>query len=524
MRHLVRPRFLDLPWGAAEFDELAEFWLRQYERADEKTRFRALPYHALEIRLRGFPRRRADDVEAELCRRFFTPAFPEPLVWRPDPDTLAFTSGFAPLTEQPAPGLGLPLLEGEPFYGLLAEVRFTASGFRRAPEEKSKVQGTVVLVGELRGGHFFAKSAWKVGPTGWEDEPQWGVAWGGEPTLLGALSKFRVTGTVPDDLAKTSFTFRWIDRVALLGIACTNVPCDRPRLGGLLLRLPSFAAAFALGGHLAAILLVTGWWCFLWWLPLFWLLVVAWLFWEFLKVELQRFFVGRAVFRRVYARLYSKPAHIIPLLPPEAAERLDNPWARKYTDELLALGCTHAGVFRLDREESGRSAMSPFLAPDGVTYFFLMLALGGSAPGYEPVVHEMWPAAVVLLAVTLFPDGARFASANNRHDGFRRKRTGPEWQFRVFPDASDPGEFLDRHGEAMRRFAAATGRAPALHVSAEEFLRRQGEFDEAVRQVYKDAPYSWSDHLHRYLHLVRREYRENNNPAQKPGERGALAP
>jgi hypothetical protein len=524
MHHLVRPRFLDLFWDAAEFDVLAEFWLCLHERYREKSWPRYTPYHALEIRLQGFARGRADELEAELCRRVLTPAFPEPLVYRPDPDTLAFTSGFADFTEQPAPGLALPLLCGEPFDGLLAEIRFTAAGFRRGPRGKSKLEGTVVLVGELRGGRFFAKSAWKVGPTGWEDEPQWSIPWGNEPTLLGALSKFRATGTVPDDLAFKCFTVRWAHRLDQLGIALTHVPLDRPRLGGLLLRLLYFTIAFAATGHLAAILWVTGGW--LHWLlelspPIWfvfaalgfaalgiWTFIAVLAFCQFAATEFRLFFVGRSVFRRMYTRLYARHTRIVPLTPEEAAARLDNPWARKYTAELLALGCTHAGVYRNEPEESGRSVVSLFLAPDGATNVFLLLTLGGSAPGYEPAVPQMWPAVAILLAETYFADGARFSSGNSRADGFRRKRTGPQWQFRVFADAEDPAEFLARHTEAVRRFAAASGRTPLPHVSAEETVRRHEKIQEMSREVYKGAPYTWADHLHRYLRIVRREYRE----------------
>jgi hypothetical protein len=96
----------------------------------------------------------------------------------------------------------------------------------------------------------------------------------------------------------------------------------------------------------------------------------------------------------------------------------------------------------------------------------------------------------------------------NSDTGYRRKLSGPEWQTRVFPDVSDPAEFLERHTEAVRRFAARTGREPAAHVSAEEFIRRHEAVQEESRQRFKNAPHTWSDHLHWYLRRVRRAYRE----------------
>jgi hypothetical protein len=507
MRNLLRPRFLDLLWDTVEFDELAECWLCLYERADAKMSFRARPYYALEIRLRGFACCRTEAVEAELCRRLLTPAFPGPLVFRPDPDTLAFTSGCANLTEQPVEGLGLYLLRGKPFDGLLVEVRFTAAGFRHGPEGKSKAEGTVIVVGELRDGRVLVKSLWKTGPTGWEDVPHWSTPWADEPNLLGALSKFRVTGTVPDDLASKCFTSRFADRVGQLSVALTSVPLDQPRLGGLLLRSLIFVTAFAIAANVAAIAVVAGLW-FLLVLPLFVFLLFGVLFCAFAIQELRLFFAGRAALRRMYVRLYAGHKHIVPLSPEEAADRLNNPWARKYFAELLALGCAHAGDFRMDTEEGGRSAMSLFFAPDGVTHVFLILSLGGSAPDYVPMISLMWPAAVVLMAETNCADGARLASVNNFYEGFRKKRSGPESQFRVFPDASAPAEFLSRHTEAMRRFASATGRTPAPHGSTEEIIRRDEQKQEKNRELYGDAPYTWMDNLHRYLCVVRREYRE----------------
>jgi hypothetical protein len=506
MRNLLRPRFLDLLWDAEELDLVAELWLRLYEQADAKTRFGAWPYHALSIRLRGFPRGRTDSLGDELCRRMFTPAFPEPLVARPDPDTLEFVSGYAAFAEQPAHGLGLPFLRGEPFDGLLAEVRFTAAGFRGGPEGKSRVEATLVMVGELRDGRLLVKALWKAGPTGWEDAPHWLAPWAHESELLGTLSRFRVTGTVPDDLAGKLFITRGIDRMAKLAVAFTSVPLDGPRLGGLLLRLLLFTVAFALGVNMAAFLLATGLW-YLLAFPVLWILLFGWLFTAFVGQQLRLFFRGRAAFHRAYSRVYAKYSRILPLPPEEAVPRLDNPWARKYTAELLAVGCTHTGLYRLEDEAAGRNVISLFLAPDGVTYVIVMVLLGGSAPGHEPVVHLNWPALVNLWSETWFVDGARFASINSRHEGNRRKLTGPEMQMRVFRDVTDPAELLHRHTEAMRRFAAATGREPARHTSAAEFIRLHEHIQEVYRQLYKKAPYTWTDHLYWYLGLVRRAYR-----------------
>jgi hypothetical protein len=503
MRHLIRSRFLDVPWDASDLDSLAELWMQFYERAAVKNQFRALPYHELEVRLRGFPRHRAEELQAELRTRLSS-WVPQPQVSLSEPDTLTVSSGFARFNKPPADGLGLPWLEGELFDGLLAEVRFTVAGFRDRPRGNARVQATLVLVGELRGGRLLVKAIWRAGPTGWEDPLHWAAPWEDQTALLGALSIFRATGAVHAELVDKFMVTRAADRVGRLGVNLIHVPLDRPRLGGLLGRLLIFGVAFIAGTLAAVAAVLTRTWLVLL-VPLFVGLVLGGLFWAFVKHELRMFFVGHASYRRGYARTYRQFNRIVPLLPEEAASCLDNPWARKYIAELLALGCTHAGDFRLDPEVSGRASTSLFLAPDGVTHVLLMVMVSTSE--HDPVVFHMWPGVVSLLADTLFPDGARFTSVTGV-GGFRKKRSGPESQVRRFNDVSDPAELLQRHTEAMRTFDGEMHRAPLAHLSGEDYLRRHEEFQEAERQRYLRAPYSWADHLHCYLGIVRREYRE----------------
>ena len=55
------------------------------------------------------------------------------------------------------------------------------------------------------------------------------------------------------------------------------------------------------------------------------------------------------------------------------------------------------------------------------------------------------PGADIRAKVTIFADGGYAASINGRAQGYRRKRTGPEVQVRVFPDEKDPLEFVRKH-------------------------------------------------------------------------------
>ena len=140
-----------------------------------------------------------------------------------------------------------------------------------------------------------------------------------------------------------------------------------------------------------------------------------------------------------------------------------------------------------------------------MTHVVLMVMVSTSE--HEPVVHHMWPAVVVLIADTLFPDGGRVGSVNGRHLGYRQKRTGPESVFRVFPDETDPRELVRRHAAVAAAVADETGRTPLRHERFDLYVRRQEGLHEEERRLYADNPYSWGDHLRWYLQVPRREYR-----------------
>jgi hypothetical protein len=91
-------------------------------------------------------------------------------------------------------------------------------------------------------------------------------------------------------------------------------------------------------------------------------------------------------------------------------------------------------------------------------------------------------------------------SLNGRTSGYR-KRTGPEVQVRVFPDLTDPLEFVRKHAEAN-----------ALRVlpspSFAEYVRRQDLMLEDEQRHFVGSPYTWGDHLRWYLQTPRKVFRE----------------
>jgi hypothetical protein len=504
MKYLIRKQFADRSWDAADLDAAAEFWLRLYEEA---ARARGLPVaeHATEVRLRGFPRHAGDALVKELARRVAASDFHDPEVGLTDPDTLSVSSGLTPDDQQQPVGLGLTVLAGEPFDGLLAEFRFRVTATPGGLFRRSKVQATLVLVGELRGGRFLLRAVWRSGNTGWEDDMMWSVAWSNEADWFAAFDEFRASGEVPTALAKKVFVTRGDDRAGRLIIRLIRVPLGKPRLGGLLVRLLVFAAIFGAIGYAIHRLAGAGWW-----FPMAVYgmlgLTAAWVFSFFVRNEARLFFGGYGQFRALYTRLYEDSVRLVVLAraEAEASPELANPLARKHTADLAAAGFTHAGDMRMTGGGPG-GVFRVFYAPDGTTYLTLFFYTLSSPDPAE--AFRAWPAAEAVAAHTFYPDGARATSVSGRLLGYRRKRTGPETAVRVFPDDIDPQEFVQRHAAMAAAFADETGGSSLRHERFDLYVRRHEAINEEDRRLYADSPYTWGDHLHWYLQSPRRAYR-----------------
>jgi hypothetical protein len=288
--------------------------------------------------------------------------------------------------------------------------------------------------------------------------------------------------------------------VAKAAVYLINVPLDRPRLGGLLLRCAIFGAALLWGVLSLAMSLISQ--SVLVLLPVIWLGLFGWLFWVFARNECSMFFRGHRLFRESYDRAYAQFIYLVPIAPEEAAARLDHPWSRKIIAETLALGHVRVGTIKVMPEVNGEGTFPVFFAPDGVTYFLPNFQRDTSRDIPNP--SRMWPAAMVLMAQTFFSNDVRLTSVNNIYMGFRRKLTGPESVGRIFGGVTDPAEFLAQHAAAVKQVAAAQGVEPLPHLNFEAFLHRHEEFQEIERELYQDDPFTWSDAWHFYIQKMRR--------------------
>lgn len=524
MQHLIRKHLLDCTWDADDLGAAAEFWLRLYEAAARDQGCSAAPAHAIEIRLRGFPRHQTEELRDEISRRLTARDaagrrvlgdFPSPAIDRPDADTLSVTCGLIPGHESPPVGLGLPLLVGVPFDGLFAEVRVQANSLEGLSKRRPKVHATLVLVGELREGRLLLKGMWRTGATGCEDDLGWAWAWAEQDEWLAALDDFRQSEDVPKKLAKKLFIPRDADYVGRLVLRLIHVPLGKPRLKGVLIRTLFFCLFFGAVGLSAYEHRVLFWLMrrelfgvFVVWLTLLFallFLLVLWLASHFLRYEARVWFQGYRNFRNRYAQHYETAVNVVPLPRAEAEARLDNPWIRKYTSELEAAGFRHLGDCRHEPELSGDHVFRVFCAPDGVSYLNLLFFM---STGPDPdTALRMWPANVAFLAHTFFSDGGWVSSVNGLTAGYRKKRTGADHLARVFVDALEPIEFGSRHMASADKFAKDTGRTPLAHERFDQYLERHNALQEQERKLFAGNPYTWGDHVRWYIQSPRWEYR-----------------
>jgi hypothetical protein len=495
---LAREPFLDRAWGPADLDAAAEFWLSLYEAAAKAQRFGENPVHRTELRLRGFPRDDADRLATLFAARAAEADFGEPVVSRPDPDTLSLASRARDGGDAPPVGLGLPALAGAEFDGLVVEVRFTVR------DRKGKAASTLVLVGESRGGAFVLKAVWRAGVSRWDEELVRYARWADEEKFLAALDEFRRSGAAPARLAKKLFPPRGADRFVALMQWAVLTPLGKPRLAGLAARAIVLAGLSAGGGAL-------GYW--LWEtrqvLPLAPVVMVATiatiLFLFFLLAEQRVWSIGFAQHRALYAEFDQESPKLVPLTSTESARVAADPYARKYEADLLAAGFTFLGEARLEPAAVGEVVFRVFAAPDGLTY----LTVGHQWTNRLQSGNEFrfWPAFVSFGCHTFLSGGGYVASLNGPRHGYRRKRTGPECLVRVFPEENDPVVLARLHAEVAGKLIAETGHPPLRHARFEDYVRLQNALSDEERRLHADRPYTLGDHVRWYLQLPRREYR-----------------
>lgn len=505
MKFIIRKQLLNRSWSAADLDAAAEFWLRLYETAAKSQKFTTRPDHITEVRLRGFPRAEGPILANEFARRAAASEFCQPRVELHDPDTLVLSSSLTHPAEAPPHGLGLPLLAGLGFDGLMVEFRVTAIGGEGKLLGSERLSFTMVLVGQIIGGVFVLQAMWRSGSAGWEDDLCWFGEWSNSAAWITAFDRFRDTGEVPAKLAKTICVSRGTDRLSAAIVKLINVPLGKPRLAGLAWRWLVFALVFGgMAGTAVWLASEENWFGGLFLIIATWWILLV--FWHFLRNEMRLWFTGYRAFHARYSALQHDPRRLISPPPELAAKLTHNPTVQKYTADLQAAGFIHAGDLITDPQSFGENVYRVFRAPDGVTHFSLLFAFT-TASDPDKKMH-MWPAQVALIAHTLFADGGYAVSINGRTNGYRRKRSGPDVLMRVFPDETDPLEFVRKHTKATSAFAETGGHRALPNGNFTDYVRRQETLMDMEQRSFAGSPYTWSDHLRWYLQTPRQVFRE----------------
>jgi hypothetical protein len=495
---LAREQFLDRTWGPADLDAVAEFWLKLYAKAAESLVFTATPEHRTEIRLRGFPRADADRLTMQVRSRAPAADFGALKATHLDPDTLSLDTGYRNRLIAPPAGLGLPVVATPEFEGNVVELRFTAS------DRNDKLLGTLVLTGELRGGAFRLKSAWRAGRSRDDDEVFRFAPWVDESAFLKSFDEFRRSGVIDGKLAKKFFLSRSAEHGGRCGRWLVSLPLEKPRLRGLSLRLAVLAG-------------LTG----LWGAALYWaweignglnVLILAMfaiplgiLLFQFLRTEYTVWSLGYFFARSLFRKLDEEGRKLVPLTQHESAAADSHCLIRKYAAELTAAGFISLGKARFLPASVGEIILVVFAAPDGSSFLAVVFQFTSLLdPGRA---FHCWPAKVTLMCQTFLNGGGHVASTSWLRNGFRRKLTGPECLPRVFAGVNDPITFLELHAKAVAGFVAETGNRPLRHGRFEDYLRLQNALAEEERRLYADSPYTLGDHLRWYLQIPRREFR-----------------
>ncbi len=484
LRSLVRLKFLDRTLTGAALDDLATFWSRVCCLAEGVRPDRWHPEYALEIRLSGFPRAAGSDLLNALTRR--TSALGA-VVTSADPDTLVVAWLAGDMREPPG-GLGLRVVAGEEFEGLVVEIRLAVAGRSRGLTSTATVGRTLVVVGELRAKALLVKSLWAG--LAWASESAiQNMPTGWEPELLLGFDDFCKTGVISPRLPCAA-DFPSPSRKPDLHERISAVPFGRPRLKGLLIRFAAFAVGLALGiatiGQDWNVFIII--FLFVFWIALFH---------QFFRNEFYLLFDTFDAQRAACAAGTRAQRYAV-LTPEQTTARLNDPAVRKYTTDALAAGFVHIADVASVPFEHATTIYRIFHATDGAT----SLAIRCDTHTMDDRnVWSLWPATVGLECQTFFSDGGRVDSVADAVYLPRVTNWPESTRLLAIPTATDPLALYQTHREAVDEVLGEMAVTTVRHEPFDVYLRRQEQISEAEHQAYVARPYSWRDHLRWYLQL-----------------------
>jgi hypothetical protein len=490
-RSLARQKLVNRAMHPKAMDDLADYWLRLCRMMEGIRPEAWAPDHVLELRLSGFPRSGGPALREGLANRYTTPEW---VVTSPDPDTLVV--GRRPTGEKPPKGLGLPLLVGGTFDGLIVEVRLAVTGWRGAISNTTTAGSTLILYGEFQGRALIVKALW-AGCAEVSESAIWTAPTPWEEHLLVGFDQFRQTGAIEQYLAHAAAfpSSNPLSSVRLIH-RLVDVPFGRPRLRRLLVRCAAFAAWLGLMAPLVYLaVLYEGWAIFpLGALGALWLLC----FYTFAQNEFHYLFGLYTAQRAREESTYRRAERYAALAPEQAAARLDDTVVRKYTADVLDAGFVHVGDVSPVPFERADVAYRIFHAPAQGTYLALVCCAQGRI---EDKMHFYWPVYVFFEYQTFFSDGGRVDSLNQDTHASCVSEPPATTRLLTFPKVTDPLSLYQAHIEAVEAVLDETSATTVQHEPFDLYLRRQEAISETEHDAYALRPYSWRSHLRWYLQL-----------------------
>jgi hypothetical protein len=495
MFSLTRRAFPDVHFKREDLDALTDLWLAWAQQGRHGPLRSLENYHAVQLRLWGFPRQERDRLRQRSEQRLA--GFPElhAEINLADPDYLEVNTPFLDFSKPCSLGMWLAVLHDSAFDGLVLTLQLDIHYWRGRPEGTPKAGGGLVLCGLVRDGGFLLKAAWPVGLEPGIESLYGKTVWSGEKLLLQSLEQFRQTGSIPppgEDFFASLAKQRTQNRVARLLI---HLP-EKRRLPHFLLRVsyhltflcflvltyfvtPPFVGKLTVlvAGSAASLMALS----------------------YILSTEIKRI---AAFHRRMNASLRKAFADTVQFVEVDLAKQgiLTDTNVVKYGRELEAAGCRHLADVRRERSPDDSAIFNRIYALPAESTFVIINFMVRTAN------LALFPAKGFYLVSTYFKDGR--AVSFTEGGGYRKKLRADVFS-RCFPGIHDPDTLLEKH----RRFVKQKldeGHTLAPFMDVRELLERMSREHEQTRQLYEQhGYYSWGAAFRQSFGLVRREYLES---------------
>lgn len=509
MFNLSRREFPDRLLNQEDLDDVTDLWLAWHGRARTAALSlrRLLSYHAVRLKLWGFPRSDGPALGRHLQARLADGKVTA-TVSLEDPDYVCASGPFRELPSPCSLGEWLALVDDPLYDGLVLFLELSVHDWPELPEGPAAAGGTLVLCGELRNGALLLKAAWPYGLEPGVEELYKLTVWPDEAAFLHALDVFRRGGVEPPprnyfELRRTQRQAHWLARTLI------HLPGKGSRKEGRLQSVLArvighavFLTAFAtlalylpIANKLRAGLLLA---C----LPIvtFSLGALLYVVWS----EAKRVC---SLYRRMTAglkRVYTVDHQYQPVDMADYGLNLDAN-ARKYTRELEILGCKHLGDVRMEPGPTGTWVNRIFVLPNERIYVYLNLMTSTEN-------FQKFPAFANFLIITYLNEGRVVTIGEG--GGFRKSLL-PKIFCRRFPDMQDPATLIAKHRKLLAE-VCAQGHALAPPVDLHGFLERSRRDHEEVRPLMeKYGYYSWPAAFRQSFGLVRKEFLEPAEPTKR---------